>query len=393
MNQKGFYQSSSASIGRISSDTKDEAKEKLEEEQNRINAVINESSWATQTSSDKPSETVKSALSFDDLMAQEDEKKKQRRNKNQQNQPKPNLPPPDSIERRSYPNQPVRAQEAYADNEGASGEMVYDPATGQQKFVPYQQEPDYYQDDYDQGGYGGGHYGGGYGQRNGGRRGGGRYGGGKFDRRNQYGGYKSGGYNANQFYDSGENDDSDQPSGFPGFKSNYNDRKGGNRGGFRKDYYEPSNSYGNGGYNDRRGGRKGGHGGGHGRDYQKPQKLSATQKYGDYSKHKEEEPPKYEEQYQPQTHKKYVPKVQLGGAAQPAPPPPMPAQKDNENSTNHEIDPKEIENPQPSRPERTVLKQPPPPPPVKQETEKEKPVIPQFNPKKLTNEEEWNPDA
>jgi hypothetical protein len=230
---RGFYKGASpASIGRITSEYKDE--EKPNEEDKKIDEMINQSTWAKNEQA--PAVKAPAAPSFTDLFAQEETKKKEKRISRQKSEEKP--VDPRVVERPVYSNRPMRAPEAYREDEPEYGEMVYDGATGETTFIPYAKEEGMgrFQDEMDE--YGGGRrgYGGGYG--------GGGYGGG---RRHGY----RGGYSSNQFYDDGEDDQ----------------RRGGRRSerGRSRFYDSPSN------FSDRRSAQP---------------KLSAKEKYGDYSKNK-----------------------------------------------------------------------------------------------------------
>lgn len=311
---------SSTSIGKISLDIKDEVDESKNQEEQQIDELINESSWVA----GKIESKMPSAPSFGDLMAEEQTKKKQRRKK--QAQPSA-APAPAAIERPAYSNQPLRQQQPYPEHEAVEGEEVWDATTGKTTFIPYvkeEQTDNFYDDGYMmeerpqnvRGGYG----------RGGNRRGG--YGRSGYGDRNYRGVYRSQSYNGNQFYDDGDNN---------------------------RDYDRGSRPYGHQGSQF--------YGGGGPRYHQPQPKLSAAEKYGDYTRKADNAPTNPEEKYGPiRREAKSAFSLAIGGKAQPPPPPAQqPAPK-----------------PQADVPAfNPIKKQPEPTKPAEKPVEKE---------------EEWNPD-
>lgn len=333
---KAHRQTSSTSIGKISIDLKEEFDEEKYKEEQQIDEVINESSWVAGKTENK----MASAPSFGDLMAEEQTKKKQRKKKSQPANPSYQK----AIERPVPSNQPLRQQEPYPENESIEGEEVWDSATGKKTFIPYvKEEPaDVYYDDGNQdfadddqqGGYGGRD---GYGRSSYGRGSYNRRGGGH-GYRNEFYEDRSGGYGnhsyskgyGNQFYDSGNVDD------YQGYRGRSSGRAG-------NSYY---------------GGRK-----------QQPQpKISATEKYGDYTKKADGSSPDSSKRTE-------APIFELGRKAQPTPPPIVSTPKQQ---------PQPQPQSQPTIPTFNPVRKQPDPPKIQNA---EKPVE-----KQAEKEEEWNPD-
>ena len=342
---RGFYKGTSASIGKISMEFKEDEKES--EKDSKIDAIINESSWVKKE--EAPAAKAAAKPSFMDLVAEEQTKKKQKKSVKTTPQ-QPAAVDPRAIERPVYSNKPIRAQEAYRDDEPEYGEMVYNGETGETTFVPYPKEQSF-EESLQEMGYSpeeiAEHTG--SGPRNDRRNYGGRgnYGRSGYDndryRGNRYGGNSGryGGRNSysNQFYDNGEDDEA--PA------QRYE------RGGRRNDYYDNSapvihlGGKAQGGYREKRGGY----------ENKRQPKLSAKEKYGDYSKKKTQ--PELEEPATESAVPKYVPKFQFGSKQAPPPPPPQ------------------------------VKSEPAPVDPVKESQAL-------FNPKKVNQveekEEDWNPE-